>query len=195
MRTSQKLNDEVAKFTAMGKGSVVSKAADHILSSTRQKDTVEKFVGVIRANSKSFPSIWIAVSKDNLDIWYLFFADTEQEVLDRLGPCEPPKPLPQTTIAKMLYKRIKILKSVAANEFAMTYHLDKSGLNKIIVQDINTVAKLTTIVEGFPRWCASRALEAKTIRELKQILAKYPVSDAAVQEAWNLQAVNEVMAS
>jgi hypothetical protein len=187
--SSQILNDEAAKFFAAGKGSTISKAADYLLRSIGQRSTTEKFASTLQEKGIALPKMWAVTNKDDSNTTYLFFAETEQDVLNKFGTYQPPKPIPQTTLAKMIYTRLRRFKHITKNAYQAQY-LQRLGLDTKILTDIDTVAKMQEVVEKLPQWIESRAR-----KDLKKIMTKYVIDDAIVKEAWNLQAVDEVMES
>jgi hypothetical protein len=175
---SKKIQTEADRWVSTGRRGALNKKADKIIKARDWPVFHEGMRVVLHVLLKKFsdakPDIWKAQISGAV---LLFFANTEQEVLDRLGK---PQPRKDNSLVKMAVKRISDIRKTAPHQVELKQFLPLDSLHKCrsLINQVN------------PKrygWA---------IKSLVEFVNENPnLTDAVIEEAWNLTEVRVIMES
>lgn len=140
----------------------------------------------LKKKGQPVPGIWMAVIEGSLDATLLFFAETEEEVLNRIGPLKP-KNNPRNVLVKMTALRIRKIRS------SIECHSTINISTRTKCQQIRSIFPLNTVKKC--QYLIEQRHDFYTVSLFKTFLAENPIDDSIVEEAWNLTEVAQIMES
>jgi hypothetical protein len=187
---SKAIQNEVDRWVAAGRKRNIIKKADYVINGRGYFWEFKGMAIVLSALKKKKlpePIIWVAKIPGSIENTLLFFADTDSEVLSRIGTLEP-KSNPRNVLVKMAALRLQRIRK-AVESFTNTVGTSRAKRIQITSMfPIDTMRKCRYLIDQ-----RSDFYQVKVLRTF--INENADLDDSVIKEAWDFTDVQVIMES